>query len=536
MAEAHPETARDPDRGPDHDHDLEPYGRIDQDLPAWADDRPTRIALIGHFSGQPTAAKANGLPLRAWRVDRDRFDTVMAAIAPQMSWDEGAMASPSQPALVFSDLDGFHPDSLQRLVNPAVGSADGEALRRLLHDPALQALESLWRGVDWLIQRLSTGADLELHLIDMDRAALTESLAAERLTESSLYQTLVATPAQDHRGGYTHVALCMPLAFNRQDLAVAGRAALIARHAGACLLAELQTGPLETPSDPPDTSLMAALDALRSSEQASHLALLSPRWLLRHAYGRRGEPVQAASFEELRSAADVPSLLWGSPVWPALCVLGADPPEGAQDTAVGALTVDGLPQAWFRDASGDVVAVPCTERLISSQTAAQWLALGIHALMAHRGAPAARWCGLATLNGQPLPRCGHGRRPLFTDIQSTVQVSLNARHMAPASDASAKDEENETPASASASASTWASSLSSTSTTSASASSASSLPSAWEADAFASSLGDATTSVDDSAALTSSTSSTPPTTVPEADAGQDDDLAALLASFKRQDT
>src|SRR5579872_4642339 len=47
-----------------------------------------------------------------------------------------------------------------------------EELRALLHHPSFQALESVWRGMHFLVRRVNTGETIELHVLDLPQAEL----------------------------------------------------------------------------------------------------------------------------------------------------------------------------------------------------------------------------------------------------------------------------------------------------------------------------------------------------------------------------
>jgi type VI secretion system protein ImpC len=88
---------------------------------------------------------------------------------------------------------------------------------------------------------------------------------------------------------------------------------------------------------------------------ASYLALLAPRFLLRHPYRKKSDPISSFAFEEFSRSAGLRGMLWGHPALLALCVLGV---------SGGQLTIGDLPFHYFADADGDRVALPCTERLL----------------------------------------------------------------------------------------------------------------------------------------------------------------------------
>src|SRR5512147_1408264 len=79
------------------------------------------------------------------------------------------------------DLHGFiqrvlkphlvpNPDPRQAELVAQVEAAASATLRNILHAPEFQALESLWRGVDFVTRQLETGPDLKVLLLDVSDA------------------------------------------------------------------------------------------------------------------------------------------------------------------------------------------------------------------------------------------------------------------------------------------------------------------------------------------------------------------------------
>ena len=66
-----------------------------------------------------------------------------------------------------------------------------------------------------------------------------------------------------------------------------------------------------------------ALEALRDLPEASHLALLSPRFMLRHPYGKKSDPISAFTFEEFTPEEGLRGMLWGHPALLAASLLAA---------------------------------------------------------------------------------------------------------------------------------------------------------------------------------------------------------------------
>ena len=325
-------------------------------------------------------------------------------------------------------------DLLQRVVGPFVQAATSpnkdalvaavdaglsDAMRALLHHPDFQTTESLWRGVDFLLRRLETGPQLEVHLIDISAEELAADLSgASDLADTGLYRLLVRTPAEDPDGGYTYIAGCYQFEATPPHAELLGRAAQIASHAGASLLTGMATDAFADRKEPPHRLVQEAFDALCALPSASFLGLVGPRFLLRHPYGKKSDPITSFAFEEFSREAGLGGMLWGHPALLALTVLAR---EGAP------LTIDDLPFHHFVDADGDSVALPCTERMITANIASLLRSRGINAVMAHKGEALVRFNGLEAVNGDGLAMAGAAPRKAPREARFTVNSGSVAK-------------------------------------------------------------------------------------------------------------
>lgn len=293
------------------------------------------------------------------------------------------------------------PPEQAKLVAEVDAAITGQ-MRRVLHQPDFQELEAAWRGVWFLVRRLETGASLRLYLIDVSKAELAADLAAwEEPRRSETWKLLVeqsvGTPGAPVwsllSGNYTFEA-------TREDLALAGRLAAIARQAGAPLLAGVSPRILGCPSlavtpDPDDwrgldTETSAAWEALRRQPEAAWLGLLLPRFLLRLPYGRETDPVELFAFEEMPVPPVHEHYLWGNPVFGAVCLLAQAFSQSGWSFRPGQVhELDGLPaHIWME--GGEPVLKPCAEVLLSERAAEEILDRGPMPLVSVRGRDAAR--------------------------------------------------------------------------------------------------------------------------------------------------
>jgi type VI secretion system protein ImpC len=299
----------------------------------------------------------------------------------------------------------------------AVDDALADAMRALLHQPDFQNVESLWRGVDFLLRKLETGPQLQVNLIDISAEEFAADLSSVTdLSGTGLYKLLVEQPSQDADGGYTYLAACYRFDATPPQAELLGRAAQVAAHAGAPLLTAIDTDVFTDRKEPPHRLVRQAFQALRTMPEASWLGFIGPRFMLRHPYGKKSDPISSFAFEEFTRDAGLRGMLWGHPALLALCVLGV---RGGQ------LAIDDLPFHYLVDDDGDTIALPCTDRLINTQAAAMLRDHGINGVMAHKGEPVVRLSGLEAINGDGLAAASIGRKPVAAGARIAVQAKID---------------------------------------------------------------------------------------------------------------
>jgi type VI secretion system protein ImpC len=287
-----------------------------------------------------------------------------------------------------------------------VDAALTDAMRAVLSQGDFQNVESLWRGVDFLLRRLETSHALQVHLFDISAEELAADLSSvDELSESGLYRLLVEQPSQDADGGYTYLAGLYQFEATPPHAELLGRAARVAAHAGAPFITAIASDDFTDRKEPPHRLVHEAFQALKDMPEASYLGLMAPHFLLRHPYGKKSDPISSFAFEEFHITAGLRGMLWGHPALLALCVLGV---RGGQ------LTIGDLPFHYYVDADGDTTALPCTDRLLNTQASAMLRSYGINAVMAHKGEALVRLAGLEAVNGDGLasaPAAGARKAP-----------------------------------------------------------------------------------------------------------------------------
>lgn len=295
-------------------------------------------------------------------------------------------------------------DPRQDAMVAAVSASLSATMREVLHHPDFQATEALWRSVDLLVRRLELDEKLQVVLYDVTAEELAADLSrADALEDTGLYRMLVEAPAQDaHQGPFSAILGQYVFDETPPHAELLGRVAKIAAAAGAPFLAAVSPAVLEAKRG--EHPLIAdAWGALRELPEAASVALTVPGFLLRLPYGKRTEPVDCFEFEEFTPEAGLRGMLWGNSATLAGVLLGtAFTRGGVRMNPSGTLGMNEMPYYFFKDAAGDVTALPCTERLITERVMTAVAARGFLPVLAIRGAPEVRLAGFRSVAGTPL--------------------------------------------------------------------------------------------------------------------------------------
>jgi type VI secretion system protein ImpC len=296
-------------------------------------------------------------------------------------------------------------DSRQDQLIARVDEALSAAMRRVLHHPDFQAMEAIWRGVEFLVRRIETGAKLEIVLYDVSAEELAADLAAtDSLEETGLYTLLAEAPLQDAQQGPISAVLGLygfELSPPHADLL--GRIAKITAGAGAPFVAAIAPDALATPFHDQHPLIKDAWTALQGLQEAAYLGLATPRFLLRMPYGRKSDPIDAFAFEEFTRQSGLSGMLWGHPALLAgLLVAETFKRQGAKMSLGSIATAGDMPYYVYTDQDGDQTALPCTERLYSERQAAQVSTYNVIPVLSLRGRPEVRLGGFKALAGGTL--------------------------------------------------------------------------------------------------------------------------------------
>jgi type VI secretion system protein ImpC len=378
------------------------------------DEAAAEIDSWGRARPETAAPPAAAAPSKAPRsTSEDVISELLAGAARRAEAPDTTGLDSFLHQIVKPHLASAEPRSRPDRV-AAVESAVGAWMRGILHDPAFQALESAWRGLDGLLRRIESDEEIEVFLLDTSKAEAAEALrSAEDLQRSPLFRAIVES---DGDGRSSVLAGLYTFDSSLEDVALLGRFARIARAANAPFLAAasariLGCVAIDRTPDPDDwRSADAAGDelwnALRGIPEASFLGLAMPRVLQRLPYGKDTDPVERFAFEEADGSLRHEDYLWGNPAFAVVAVLASEFSEfGWHLRPERGLELSGLP-LHVRSEGGSVRSKPCAEALLTERAAARILDAGLMPLVSMKDRDAIRLLRIQSIARPPARLSG----------------------------------------------------------------------------------------------------------------------------------
>ena len=296
-------------------------------------------------------------------------------------------------------------DPRQDQLVATVDAALSSTMRAVLRHPDFQSFEALWRSVDMLVRRLETDEQLQIVLYDITAEELAADLGkADALDNSGLYKLLIEQPALDASQGPFAVVLGNYIFEQTPPHAeLLGRLAKIVAQTQTAFIASMGTSCLDTKPADLHPLVRQAWDGLAQMPEAAYLGLVLPRFMLRNPYGEGTDPIESFDFEEFTPQIGLGGMLWGNSAVVAGLLLGATFSQQGSDMKPGSvLTLGEMPFYYYTDADNDQIALPCTERMLSSKMAELVLKHRFMPMLSMKGRPEVRLGGFTSLSGKAL--------------------------------------------------------------------------------------------------------------------------------------
>lgn len=234
----------------------------------------------------------------------------------------------SMAAVVFNMAEGqtkFDKQDIQDLV-ANIDTLVNAQLNEIIHHPAFQEMESVWRSIDDLCQHTNFRQNIQISLLDVDKETLWEDLELNSadIAGSELFKKVYISE-YDQYGGHPYGALIGVYDFSNtpKDLLWLKTIGKIATAAHAPFTASVspkffgcetmaEVNQLRDVESMLDTPRYAGWNALRDTEEAAYIGLTMPRYMVRAPYNGMTNPAEGIHFEEFVVGNYNGHYLWGN--------------------------------------------------------------------------------------------------------------------------------------------------------------------------------------------------------------------------------
>lgn len=224
--------------------------------------------------------------------------------------------------------------SVDNLIEPITRRMCAQ-IDEILHHPAVQRLESAWRGIRFVVERAQFTENIAIEVCHCTKQELTDDFAdAAEISQSGLYRVVYSTSFATF-GGKPYGLICADFEFGpgAEDLGLLRQCAAVAAMAHSPFITNVGADffGLRSFADLPRVRDLGAIlsgpryrlwHAFRDTEDARYVGLCLPRFLLRAPYRPDTDPFQPLRFREHVEASHEHHL-WGHACF-AFAVRAAD--------------------------------------------------------------------------------------------------------------------------------------------------------------------------------------------------------------------
>ena len=357
--------------------------------------------------------ESHAIPL-SWPSRSSRATTVPADLRltdfqKLIGDSENRLASPSPMQDLMERVVGPHvvaaPSADASAMKSALDEALSSAMRLVLHHPEFQAIESQWRSLDLLARSIETDQSLQVVLYDVSAEELAADLTGDDDLSSSGLLRLVGEQqlGEEGPGGYSAMFGLYQFEETPPHAELLARIARVAAHVDAPFVTSISPAFLDTDKEDRHPLVAEAWDRLREMPEAGHLGIASPRFLLRHPYGARTEPCDCFDFEEFTLREGLSGMLWANPVVLVAILMARSYKMNGKSLNLGSvMSIGGMPYHVVNDAHGDQVALPCTERNLTTSKMESVVTRGFMPVLSIKGRDEVRLGSFQSVAGQEL--------------------------------------------------------------------------------------------------------------------------------------
>lgn len=214
------------------------------------------------------------------------------------------------------------------LLDQMIGELDhqlSQSLDQILHHPAFQRVEGVWRGVEHLVSRTDFRQNIKIELLDLSKDELREDFEdAPEIVQSGLYQHTYCAE-YDQPGGEPIAALISAYEFDAsaQDVALLRNISKISAAAHMPFIGSVgptffmkenieDVAAIKDIGNYFDRAEYIKWKSFRDSEDSRYIGLTLPRVLGRLPYGPDTVPVRSFNYVEEVKGPDHDKYLWTS--------------------------------------------------------------------------------------------------------------------------------------------------------------------------------------------------------------------------------
>lgn len=348
---------------------------------------------------------------------------------------ETAVQTLAQQALSDASVIGGDVFATMDAMRAAIDKKLSEQVNLIIHHEEFQALESAWRGLNYLVMNTSTGKDLKIRVLNISKDECRKTFRQYRdaaWDQSPLFKKIYESEF-GQLGGQPYGAFVCDFYFDHSapDLEVLKGLSKIGAAAHAPFISAASPGlmgmsswqELTNPRDLGklfDATDYAAWRTFRDSTDSRYMALTAPRFLGRPVYGAKSEPVEEFDFEEDTSGEHDRHLWVNSAYAMGVRITEAFSTYGWVTRIRGVEsggTVENLPTAMFPTDDGGVDMKCPTEIAISDRREAELSKAGLMALIHRKNTDQATFIGAQTLHNPKQ----------YLDPAATASANLSAR-------------------------------------------------------------------------------------------------------------
>lgn len=309
-------------------------------------------------------------------------------------------------------------------------------VNEILHNDEFQKLESAWRGLSHLVNNTETDEQLKIRVMNISKKDLSKTMRKFKGTawdQSPIFKKLYEEEFGQF-GGEPYGCLIGDYHFDHSppDVELLGEMSKVAAAAHAPFITGgsptlMQMDSWNELANPRDltkifsTPEYAAWRSLRESQDSQYLALAMPRFLGRHPYGAKTDPVEEFSFEEDTEGADSGKYSWVNAAYGMATNVTKSFKQYGWCTRIRGVesggAVEGLPTHTFPSDDGGVDMKCPTEIAISDRREAELANNGLMPLVHRKNSDMAAFIGAQSLH-KPAE---------YDDPDATANANLGAR-------------------------------------------------------------------------------------------------------------